>query len=335
LAALADHASKFASVALANVVREYPNHPSHVLTSPDDARTPRSLHPAFYGSYDWHSCVHMHWLLARLWRSFPDLPERDAIARVFDTHFTPDAIATECEYLARPEARSFERTYGWAWLLKLATELDACGDARARRWSSALAPLASAFVERYREYLPKATYPIRYGIHPNSAFGVAFALDYARATGHRDLEKLCGERALAWFAHDRDAPAAWEPSGSDFLSPSLIEADLMRRVLDRDRFGAWLAGFLPGLARSEPATLFESPVVTDVLDPQIVHLCGLAFSRAWCFRGIAAWLRSGDRRIDIANDAADRHLEAGLAGMERADYLGTHWLASFAALAFD
>jgi len=332
---LAAYASQLASIALANVVREYPNKPDHVLGEPADARTPRALHAAFYGSYDWHSCVHMHWLLAHLWRCCPDLRERDTIAATFDAHVTADTIAAECAYLARPDARAFERTYGWAWLLKLADELDRASDADARRWSDALAPLAAAFVERYRAYLPKANYPIRYGIHPNSAFGVAFALDYARTAGIGDLEALCVQKALAWFADDRDAPATWEPSGSDFFSPALIEADLMRRVLDAWAFAAWLERLLPGLAERKPATLFAPAIVSDRLDPQIVHLDGLALSRAWCFRGIAAALPDGDPRVDIAAQAADVHLAAGLAGMERADYLGSHWLASFAALALD
>jgi Protein of unknown function (DUF2891) len=326
-------AESFAAIALANVAREYPNKPDHVLGEPGDARTARSLHPVFYGSYDWHSCVHTHWLLAYLWRRCPGLRERDAIAATFDAHLTADAIAAECAYLARPDARAFERTYGWAWLLKLADELHRCDDARVRRWSQALAPLVDAFVDRYRTYLPKATYPIRYGTHPNSAFGVAFALDYARTAGIADLEALCVTKAREWFAGDRDAPAAWEPSGADFLSPSLIEADLMRRVLDTNAFAAWLERLLPGLAERKPATLFAPPIVSDRLDPQIVHLDGLALSRAWCFRGIAAALPRGDPRIAIASQAADVHVAAGLVGMQHADYLGTHWLASFAALA--
>jgi len=330
-----DLAARFAAIALANVVREYPNKPDHVLSEAADAHVPRSLHPAFYGSYDWHSCVHMHWLLARLWRCCADLRERDAIAATFDAHINADTIGAECAYLARPDARAFERTYGWAWLLKLADELHRCADQQAKRWSGALAPLAAVFVDRYRAYLPKANYPIRYGIHPNSAFGIAFALDYARTAGSAHLEALCVAKAREWFSADGDAPAAWEPSGADFFSPALIEADLMRRVLDADTFAQWLTQLLPGFAHRAPATLFAPPIVTDRLDPQIVHLDGLALSRAWCFRGIAAALPDRDPRVGIAAQAADVHLAAGLAGMERADYLGGHWLASFAALALD
>jgi hypothetical protein len=332
---LSAHAPRLAAIALENVVREYPNKPDHVLAAAEDARTPRALHPAFYGSYDWHSCVHMHWLLARLWRRAPDLPERQAIAATFDAHWSEAAIAAECAYLARPDAQTFERTYGWAWLLKLADELRRAQDADARRWSGALAPLANAFVDRFLGYLPKANYPIRYGVHANSAFGVAFALDYARGAGGGTLEAACIAKAREWFEADRDAPAAWEPSGADFLSPSLIEANLMRRVLDAGAFAAWLGAFLPGFARREPATLFAPPAVTDRRDAQIVHLDGLALSRAWCLRGIACALPAADPRVAIAREAAAENLAAGLDAMARADYVGSHWLASFAALALD
>ncbi len=326
-------ASRFARIALGNVRAEYPNKPDHVLASPGDLRASRELHPSFYGSYDWHSCVHMHWLLARLRRLHPSLPERGDIAAVFDDHLAEDAVAAECAYLARPQAKSFERTYGWAWLLELARELGQGDDHGARRWARALAPLADAFAARYVDYLPRARYPIRHGMHANSAFGLAFAIDYARAVGATVLEDACVSRALAWFAADRDVPAAWEPSGADFLSPALMEADLMRRVVPHGRYGAWLETFLPGLAGREPAALFAPAEVDDRADPQIVHLDGLNLSRAWCLRGMANALPAGDARAAVLLEAADRHLEAGLAGVESADYLGAHWLATFAVLA--
>ncbi len=328
-------ASRFADVALANVVREYPAKLDHVLLDDADAVVPRALHPSFHGSYDWHSCVHMHWLLARLRRKFPALPQRAEIDRVFDRHFAPTAVAAECAYLSRPSAGSFERTYGWAWLLKLADELAAGSDDRFRAWSRNLSPLARIFVARYLDYLPRADYPIRYGMHPNSAFGLVFALDYARQAGERELESLCVTRARAWFGADRHAPAAWEPSGADFLSGVLIEAELMRRVLASTEFPDWLATFLPGLGRGEPATLFTPVAVSDRADPQIVHLDGLNLSRAWCFGGIAGALPAGDARIGLARAAAAAHLDAGLRGLDDADYLGSHWLASFATLALD
>ena len=328
-------AARFADVALANVVREYPNKQDHVLAGADDVQPTRALHPSFYGSYDWHSCVHMHWLLARLRRQFPALPQRAEIDALFDRHLAPAALAGECAYLARPGAQSFERTYGWAWLLKLATELAGGEDERMQRWAANLVPLAAAFVARYLSYLPRAHYPIRYGIHANSAFGLAFALDYARLVGELELEDACLACAQAWYGADRDAPAAWEPSGADFLSPALMEADLMRRVLPPFEFAAWLAGFMPGLAQRVPATLFVPVRVADRSDPQIVHLDGLNLSRAWCMRGIAAALPAGDRRAAVLRTAAGTHLAAGISGIGSGDYLGEHWLATFAALALE
>ena len=326
-------AARLAHVALANVRTEYPTKPEHVLLAAGDAQTSRALHPAFYGSYDWHSCVHMHWTLARVRRLFPVLPERDAIAAVFDEHLSDDAIGVECAYLARPGTASFERPYGWAWLLELMRELRTGDDPDARRWARALAPLATAFARRFVDWLPRAHYPIRYGMHANTAFGLAFALDYARAAQDEPLEHACARRALAWYGSDRDAPAAWEPSGADFLSPSLIEADLMRRVLPHERYGDWLRAFLPGLERGLPASLFAPAEVTDRTDPQIVHLDGLNLSRAWTMRGIANALPPGDARVAVLEAAARRHLEAGLAGLDSGDYMGAHWLASFALLA--
>ena len=310
-----DRAAAFADIALANVVREFPNKLDHVMGSAGDARRPRELHPAFYGSFDWHSCVHMHWLLARVRRLCPDLPQRAIIASVLDEHLSDANIAGECSYLARPESRSFERTYGWAWILELATELRRGTDTDSRRWAAALQPLADAFVERYLDYLPRQHYPLRAGVHPNSAFGLLFALDHARVVGQPTLEALCIERARTWFGADRDAPVAWEPSGTDFFSPALIEAKLMRRVLPQPEFSIWLERFLPGLARREPAALFAPAIVTDRKDPFIVHLDGLNLSRAWCFSGIASALPSSDRRIEILGEASADHLEAGLAGM--------------------
>lgn len=326
-------AQRLATLALANIAREYPHKLDHVLTCAEDCILPRTLHPAFHGSYDWHSCVHMHWLLAHLLRRFPELPARPAIEALFDRHFSPAAIGPERDYLARPESASFERTYGWAWLLALASELRAPGDAKRRAWSSALAPLADAFATRYRALLPRATYAFRYGIHPNSAFALALALDYAGSGGDDSLGDLCRAKALAWFGDDRDAPARFEPSGVDFLSPSLMEADLMRRVLDTDAFAAWLARFLPGFAAEAPRALFEPAEVVARDDPQLVHLDGLNLSRAWCLRGIAGALPAGDPRIDIARASADRHLAAGWRGLSNESFVGAHWLATFAVLA--
>jgi len=326
-------AESFAGVALANVTREYPGKPDHVLAGDHDVRPPRAWHPAFYGSFDWHSCVHMHWLLARVRRLFPAVAQHAAIDDVFDRHLTPGNIAQECAYLARPEARSFERTYGWAWLLKLAHELRCGNDAASLRWAETLAPLAQAIAARYLDYLPRQRYALRHGLHANSAFGVAFALDYARTARRDDLASACGRAALRWFGADRNIPAAWEPSGADFLSPSLMEAEAMRRVLPAAKFPAWLDRFLPGLAAREPAALFSPVIVDDRSDGFIVHLDGLNLSRAWCMRGIASALPADDRGAAALRDAAQAHLAAGLAGLSSGDYVGEHWLATYAVLA--
>jgi hypothetical protein len=330
-----DLAARFRGLALDNVRREYPNKLDHVMNGDADVAGPRALHPAFYGSYDWHSCVHMHWLLARVLRAWPDVDGDGAIARLFDEHLSREAIAGEVAYLARAGTQSFERPYGWAWLLKLAEELGRGGDARFDSWRANVAPLADAFAARYLAWLPKASLPIRSGLHTNTAFGLAYAIDYARACDEPALAAACEARARDWYGGDRDYPARFEPSGSDFLSPALVEADLMRRVLAPGEFAQWLGAFLPGLALREPAALFAPAQPTDRSDGQIVHLDGLNLSRAWCFRAIAASLPEGDARTRVANAAADVHVAAGLEGLASADYMGGHWLATFAALALD
>ena len=325
-----DKASGFARLALKGLGKEYPNKPEHVMAGPGDVKGPRDLHPAFYGSYDWHSSVHGHWMLARLLRLFPDLPEATEIRSVLNGNLTAENLKTEADYFARKESRPFERPYGWAWLLKLAEEVHGWDDPDARRWSGAIRPLADIIVARYLDFFPKQTYPIRTGVHPNSAFGLAFALDYARAMGDVRLRSLVEERARAYYSDDTDAPAKWEPSGADFFSPSLVEADLMRRVLPPPEFRAWFARFLPGAARGEPRSLFAPATVTDRADPQLVHLDGLNLSRAWCMRGIASALTEGDPARAALAGAADRHAEAALGHVASGDYAGEHWLASFA-----
>jgi hypothetical protein len=314
-------ASSFARTALANVAQEYPAKLDHVMRGPADVRGPRELHPAFYGSFDWHSCVHMHWTLARVRRLHPSLPERAAIEDVFDAHLTVGNIQAECAYLARPESAAFERTYGWAWLLELAREL------RGERWSAVLQPLADAFAARYVDYLPRQRYPLRQGLHANSAFGLAFALDYADVASDAVLRAACVDAAHRWFARDHDAPVGWEPSGIDFLSPSLMEADLMRRVLAADDYVRWLDAFLPHGPALAPV------VVDDRSDGYIVHLDGLNLSRAWCMRGIAGALPADDPRVATLRACAAEHLDAGMRGLASGDYAGAHWLATFATLA--
>ncbi len=329
----AEQAEAFARVALANVVREYPAKQDHVLGDASDVRGPRDLHPAFYGSFDWHSCVHMHWLLARVRRLFPALSIGPTIDAVLDLHLTPANIAAECDYFARPQARAFERTYGWAWLLALDQELGRAGDDAGARWRRALAPLAAVIAERYLDHLPRQRYALRHGLHTNSAFGLAFALDWARAAGHDALAGTCVAAATRWFGEDRDAPVRWEPSGIDFLSPALMEADLMRRVLALDAYDAWLRAFLPALGTAEAAPLLVPATVDDRTDGYIVHLDGLNLSRAWNLRGIVAALPFGDARIGSLRHLAALHLSAGLDGLASGDYGGEHWLATFATLA--
>jgi hypothetical protein len=325
-----EQASAFAKLALKGINKEYPNKPGDVLNSDADVKTPRALHPAFYGCFDWHSSVHGHWMLVRLLRLFPNLPEKQQIRAVLAEHLTAKNLKAEADYFARPNQQSFERPYGWAWLLKLAEELHSWDDPDAKEWSKNLQPLTDTIVARYLAFFPKQTYPIRSGVHPNTAFGFAFALDYARATGNKRLAELVEERSKAYFGKDAGIPAAWEPDGADFFSPSLLEADLMRRVLSADEFRAWLKHYLPDLAKGEPKSLFMPAKVTDRSDPQLVHLDGLNLSRAWCMRNIAAALPRDDPGRKLLVEAAARHAEAGLRHVASGDYVGEHWLASFA-----
>lgn len=325
-----ERASAFAKLALKGAQREFPNKPGHVLLDDKDAKTPKALHPAFYGCYDWHSAVHGHWMLVRVLKAHPDLAEAKAIRAVLAEHLTAQNIKVEVEYFNRPEAKSFERPYGWSWLLKLAEELHTWDDPDAKKWSANLKPLAELIANRYVEFFPKQTYPIRAGVHANTAFGLAFAHDYAKTTGHKKLQDLIEERAKAYYGKDADAPARWEPDGADFLSPSLCEADLMRRVLPPAEFAAWFRKYLPGAAKGEPANLFEPATVTDRTDPQLVHLDGLNLSRAWCLRGVLTVLPKDDPARKALALSAAKHAEAGLKQVASGDYAGEHWLASFA-----
>jgi len=323
-------ASSFAKLALRCIQKEYPNKLDHVMNDAGEVRTPRALHPSFYGCFDWHSSVHGHWMLVRLLRLFPNLPEAASIRASLRSNLSAEAVAGEVAYLGQSNRQSFERTYGWAWLLMLAEELRGWDDPDGRRWSANLAPLADAIAKRYTEFLPKQSYPIRTGVHPNTAFGIAFALDYARTAGNRALEVVLVERSRTYFGLDFDYPAAWEPGGEDFFSPALMEADLMRRVMEPQEFRDWLLRFLPGISRAEPAALFTPALVTDRSDPKLVHLDGLNLSRAWCMQHIAAALPADDRVRQVLLDSARRHAEAALRHVASGDYAGEHWLASFA-----
>lgn len=307
-----DLASRFARIALGHVEREYPSKIAHALAGPEDAGTPARLYPVFHGSFDWHSCVHGYWMLAHLLRRFPGMEPAGEIRALFARKLTAERIGGECAYLARPLSRGFERPYGWAWALKL------CATLRGTEWEAATAPLGRLVEERFREFLPKATYPVRVGTHFNTAFALRLAAD------HADGEFLALLRGTAqrWYGQDRDAPAWGEPSGDDFLSGTLMEAEAMRRLLPPEEFAPWCRAFLPRMADREPATLFTPATVSDRSDGKIAHLDGLNLSRAWCWRNL------GQKR------AAAAHLEAGLPHVA-GDYMGEHWLASFAVLALD
>ncbi len=323
-------ASRFAKLALTCVRKEYPNKPDHVMQDAADVRGPKAQHPAFYGCYDWHSCVHGHWLLVHLLKEFPDLPEAHDIRAALDENLSQENIKGELAYLEGPERKSFERTYGWAWLLKLATELHASGDPDCQRWFANLKPLADAISVKCADFLPKQTYPIRTGMHPNTAFGLAFALDYALEVGDLRFAVLLVQRSQDYFLKDRDYPAAWEPSGEDFFSPALMEADLMRRALKTKEFPGWFHKFMPKL----PQNIMTPALVTDRSDPRLVHLDGLNLSRAWAMRDIAAALPAKDPSRKVLAAAAARHAADALANVASGRYEGEHWLATFAVYMF-
>jgi hypothetical protein len=323
-------AGRFAALALACVHQEYPNKLSHVLASDADARPPRDLTPAFFGCLDWHSSVHGHWLLARLARRFPDAPfaapARAALAR----SLTPANLAVEAAYLKTPGRASFERPYGLAWLLQLAAELRGWDDADARSWSAALAPLEAEAAARLATWLPKLHYPIRSGEHSQTAFAFGLVRDWAVATGNEAMRRQIDERARAFHLADRACPIAYEPSGEDFLSPCLAEADLMRRVLSPTEMAGWLTRFLPGVPRKGGAAWLPPGVVTDRSDPKLAHIDGLNLSRAWMLLGVASGLPAGDPRRASLTAAARAHADAALPAVTGEHYEGGHWLGTFA-----
>ncbi len=323
-------AGRFAALALACVHQEYPNKLSHVLASDADVRPPRDLTPAFFGCFDWHSSVHGHWLLARLARRFPAAPfaapARAALAR----SLTPANLATEAAYLKTPGRASFERPYGLAWLLQLAAELRGWDDPEARGWAAAMAPLETEAAARLATWLPKLHYPIRSGEHSQTAFAFGLVHDWAVATGNQAMRRQIEERARAFHLADRACPIAYEPSGEDFLSPCLAEADLMRRVLPPAELAAWLSRFLPGVPRNGGAAWLAPGVVTDRSDPKLAHLDGLNLSRAWMLLGIASGLPAGDPRRAALTAAARAHAAVSLPAVTGEHYEGGHWLGTFA-----
>ena len=323
-------AANFARLTLKCVQKTYPNQPGLILDKPEDVKAPDKAHPAFYGCYDWHSSVHGHWMLARLLRLFPSLPEAPQIAKALNGNLSAKNIAIEAAYFNRPDTKAFERTYGWAWTLKLAEELSLSSSPEAKAWSNNVKPLADTLAARYLDFLPKQVYPIRTGLHPNTAFGLAFALDYAVATNNTALKELLVTRSNDYFGNDTDYPAKLEPGGSDFLSPALAEADLMRRVLPPDQFVKWFHAFLPGIAKGEPKNLLDIAIVSDRSDPQLGHLDGLNLSRAWCMRHIAAALPADDPARWVLEESAHTHATDGLRNVATGHYEGEHWLGSFA-----
>lgn len=323
-----------AACALEVIARRFPHKLDHLIQHPGDLCLPSEAHPLFDGSYDWHSAVHMHWSLLRL-RAIGVAPAtRAAIERRFAAVFTPQAVAQELAYVQAPGRGGFERPYGWAWLLKLQQELDLQGaqGSDARAWAQALSPLTEVLAQRLSQYLEHLHYPIRAGTHANTAFSLLLALDYARTAGHAHLLDCIPRRARHWFGTDRDYPARYEPSGSDFLSAGLCEALLMQRVLSPDEFAAWWARFCP----ADCSAWLTPAVVSDRLDAQTVHLDGLNLSRAWCLRGVAQGLASGADTGDVSSAAlhaaAQAHWDAAWPHVTGGDFVATHWLVSFALL---
>ncbi len=323
-------AERFAALALSCVHREYPNKIGHVLSSDGDVKPPRALTPVFYGCFDWHSAVHGHWLLVRLARKFPDGKFVEAARQALDASFRAEKVAVELEYLRGEGRQSFERPYGLAWFLQLCAELNEWEDPDARRWAKLLEPLESEVEQRFLVWLPKLSHPIRTGEHSQSAFAMGLVLDWARSRGRDDLAELVEARARAFYLDDRGWSLAFEPSGQDFLSPGLAEADLMRRVLEPPVFARWLTGLLPGIPAGGAADWLPPAVVTDKSDDKLAHLDGLNLARAWMIEGIREGLPRDDPRCASLDAAARTHRGAGLEAVTGEHYEGGHWLGSFA-----
>jgi hypothetical protein len=323
-------AARFARLALDCVHKEYPNKIAHVLASDADAQPPRELTPAFYGCYDWHSSVHGHWLLARLARLFPGTELATTARAALARSLTPANIAAEVAYLRGPGRTSFERPYGLAWLLQLAAELRAWDDPQARQWVETMAPLEVESAQRVMAWLPKLRYPIRSGEHSQTAFAFGLMADWARLRGDAGMALLLEERARAYYLKDRDCALHYEPSGEDFLSPCLAEADFMRRVLPPARYADWLTRFLPGVPRDGRADWLPPGIVTDRSDPKLAHIDGLNLSRAWMLEGMASGLPERDRRRTALLAAARAHADAALPAVTGEHYEGGHWLGTFA-----
>ena len=323
-------AERFAKLALACVEKEYPNHISHVLNGDADVAPPRKLTPSFCGCYDWHSSVHGHWLLVRLIRTFPDAPFATPAREALRKSLSAENLKQEAAYLNGKGRASFERPYGLAWLLQLCAELREWDDPQAREMLANLQPLENAAVERLKTWLPKLSHPVRIGEHDQTAFGLGLMLDYARGKGDAAFAKLVEDSARKFFLADKQCPLAYEPSGEDFLSPSLGEADVMRRVLPQNEFTKWLQDFMPQIPANKKADWLPVAVSPDPSDPKLAHLDGLNLSRAWMLEGILSALPKDDPRRAALQATADAHARAGLAAVTGAHYEGGHWLGSFA-----
>lgn len=330
-----DVAESLAILPLNCIQKEYPNKPDHVITGINDVKPIKQLHPSFYGCYDWHSSVHGHWLLIYMLKNFPQLAIANNIVNRLNENLTKENILKEIEYINNENRKSFERPYGWAWLLKLYEEVYLWHNENAKKWGEALEPLAKEIANRFITYFPTQTYPIRSGTHSNTAFGFAFALDYARTIGNNALEQLIIEKANNYYINDKNCPAEFEPGGNDFLSPCLIEADLMRRILSKEDFSTWFHAFLPDITKGEPQTLLTPAVVGNRSDPQIVHLDGLNLSRAWCMYSIGSVLDNNDPAKNILLNAAKTHAAEALSNVASGFYEGEHWLATFAVYMLD
>jgi hypothetical protein len=323
-------AQRFAALALACVHKEYPNKIAHVLAGDADVRAPRELTPAFYGCYDWHSAVHAHWLLARIARLHPEVGNAAAARAALAKSLTAENVAAEVDYLRGAGRVSFERPYGLAWLLALAAELRRWNDPQARSWSAVLAPLESEAAARISGWLPKLHYPIRVGEHSQTAFAFGLIYDWARVAGDSAMRELLGRRGRDYYLADRDCPIEYEPSGEDFLSPCLAEADFMRRILPAADYASWLGRFLPRIPKRSNATWLAPGVVTDRSDPKLAHIDGLNLSRAWMLEGIDAGLPQRDARTAALEAAAQAHSAAALPAVTGEHYEGGHWLGTFA-----
>ncbi|MCR9289717.1 MAG: DUF2891 domain-containing protein [Bacteroidetes bacterium] len=324
-----EQAKRLASMPLKCMNQEFPNKLNQSLESAEDLGTPKELHPAFYGCYDWHSALHGHWMLVKLLKLFPEMENAEEIISRLENNISEANILKELEYFQRGAEKSFERTYGWSWLLKLAEELHTWENPAGKRMTNNLQPLTDFIIEKYLDFLPKLTYPIRVGEHTNTAFGLVFPYDYAVTVGNEALKNKIVERAKFYYLNDQNCPLTWEPSGFDFISPCLEEANLMRRILPKAEFQKWMDAYLPGI--TNPNFQLEPAQVSDRTDGKLVHLDGLNFSRAWCLYGLAS---EGDSFQHLKN-IANQHIQFSLENVVGDAYEGGHWLASFAVYALD